>query len=279
VTRNAIVHTVLLAACWILPGALTAQDAAAADTTSQPQDKGAAPQDSSGAGKADAGDANAAEKATVAPLVAVIAAVAKDAAELSDDALAEGLVDPLRELRATLSALEADLPKRLARQRDVRAALVAGVASAIGDSNRAEAIVSLTVNRVRERRTVDLHRKLKCWCKNDNWARTLEGCWETCVEPQRKLVRQWLDEGRTDEEVISAMVQAAGTDKVLVRPRSHAPTILVICGAGVAIAFVVFVLALLVRKSAASRPVLDDDSDLDAATEARVDEELRRLED
>ena len=199
---------------------------------------------------------------------------------LSRDERVEWLAERLPELRAVLD--EAPLAERPAR---IRAALAA-LGRTLGEGGE-EVVVDADAAHA-ARRTVHLHRKLKCACPNEDFSRTLEGCWEDCVKPQRDEVAEWLAAGLTDQEIIDRQVAEHGA-RVLVTPRGYSTLLFVLFGAVLATLFVVWVL-LRLRGPATRRPrdagradaqaadgkgVSDEDSTYDR----RLEEELQGLDD
>ena len=70
------------------------------------------------------------------------------------------------------------------------------------------------------RRLNRLYAEFKCKCPKENWTRTLAGCFEPCVDPQKGLVRRLVAEGLSDEKIRLRMILDAGTEQVLARPSS-----------------------------------------------------------
>lgn len=81
----------------------------------------------------------------------------------------------------------------------------------------AESFLERAAKEHRDGRTDYLERSMICWCPNENWTKTLAGCPDGCADEQKFLLRQWLDEGATDEEIIARMVAYPGKGDVRVR--------------------------------------------------------------
>jgi|GEM_PF-1797578 len=68
------------------------------------------------------------------------------------------------------------------------------------------------------KRILRLFSEFKCKCPKEDWTRTLEGCFEPCVDPQKALIRKLVAQGLDDGEIQVRMIQDAGTEKVVARP-------------------------------------------------------------
>jgi hypothetical protein len=132
------------------------------------------------------------------------------------------------------------------------------------------------------RRLNRLYAEFKCKCPKENWTRTLAGCFEPCVDPQKGLVRRLVAEGLSDEKIRLRMILDAGTEQVLARPSSLPNYIPYAIFATLGLC-VLFVLRHMLRQGRIEGG-LDDDSELerrptDELMDARIEAELDRLKD
>ena len=132
---------------------------------------------------------------------------------------------------------------------------------------------------VPEKRFLRLLKDYKCDCAKEDWTRTLYGCFEPCVDRQRKLLKGFVDSGFSDQEIRKKMIADAGTEQVIARP-SFLPNLipyglLAFLGIGV-----VFTLTRMRTKTesgpgeAGPAPTADNPE-----FEARIEAELDRLKD
>ena len=132
------------------------------------------------------------------------------------------------------------------------------------------------------RRLNRLYAEFKCKCPKENWTRTLAGCFEPCVDPQKGLVRRLVAEGLSDEEIRRRMILDAGTEQVLARPSSLPNYIPYAIFATLGLC-VLLVLRRMLRQGR-TEDCLDDDSELERRTtgtpmDARIEAELDKLKD
>lgn len=132
------------------------------------------------------------------------------------------------------------------------------------------------------RRLNRLYAEFKCKCPKENWTRTLAGCFEPCVDPQKGLVRRLVAEGLSDEEIRRRMILDAGTEQVLARPSSLPNYIPYAIFATLGLC-VLLVLRRMLRQGR-TEDCLDDDSEpgrrpADEFMDARIEAELDRLKD
>ena len=132
------------------------------------------------------------------------------------------------------------------------------------------------------RRLNRLYAEFKCKCPKENWTRTLAGCFEPCVDPQKGLVRRLVAEGLSDEEIRRRMILDAGTEQVLARPSSLPNYIPYAIFATLGLC-VLFVLRHMLRQGR-TEGCRDDNSELARRTtgtpmDARIEAELDKLKD
>ena len=144
------------------------------------------------------------------------------------------------------------------------------------------------------KRILRLFSEFKCKCPKEDWTRTLAGCFEPCVDPQKTLIRKLVAQGLDDDAIRARMIQDAGTEKVIARP-SAAYWILLLPNLFPITAFLVLgggVVLMLVAMRKKTR-LAGDGEPGSAAGEAlpgypqapstelvdRVEEELNRLKD
>ncbi len=136
------------------------------------------------------------------------------------------------------------------------------------------------------KRILRLFSEFKCKCPKEDWTRTLAGCFEPCVDPQKALIRKLVAQGLDDDTIRARMIQDAGTEKVIARPSAaywmillpnlFPITFFVVLGGGVVL--------LLMRMRKQTRLAGDAPSPYagrEPSTELvdRVEEELNRLKD
>jgi len=144
------------------------------------------------------------------------------------------------------------------------------------------------------KRILRLFSEFKCKCPKEDWTRTLAGCFEPCVDPQKALIRKLVAQGLDDDAIQARMIQDAGTEKVIARP-SAAYWILLLPNLFPITVFLVLgggVVLMLVKMRKKTRLAGDGEPDPGAggtlpgdpqapSTELidRVEEELNRLKD
>jgi hypothetical protein len=115
----------------------------------------------------------------------------------------------LVDLDLAVSKLQS-LPERRQALGRARDALSDGLAAILGEATARPAVEDLVKEAFRlhrNRRISSLETSLICWCKEEDWTRTLAGCPEGCAMEQKMLIGAWLDEGATNDEIIERMVQ------------------------------------------------------------------------
>lgn len=130
----------------------------------------------------------------------------------------------------------------------------------------------------RTARLAELHAKILCDCYKEKWTRTLEGCFENCVNKQKGWIEQWIDAGRSNDEILRLMVERVRTDKVLLTPRGALVyvMILVVLAGGV---LVVGVTLVGLRKPAADLEKEMPGESVDGDYDERLERQLRELDD
>jgi cytochrome c-type biogenesis protein CcmH/NrfF len=185
-------------------------------------------------------------------------------------------------LAAAKATEDAQARRKLAS--DARDALVQGLAAEMGGADeaaRAEAAVKEAWETERTARIDGLEHAIICWCRDEDWTRLLAGCADACSGEQKHLIRDWVDGGMTDEEVIARMVaHPKGGPKVRAVPVAEGttwiaylfPAAALVAGASV----VVFLIRAALRKGKGSAPagVPEDDGSIEDA----VEKELREME-
>ena len=127
-----------------------------------------------------------------------------------------------------------------------------------------------------------LFAEFKCKCPKEDWTRTLAGCFEPCVDPQKDLVRKLVAEGLKDEEIRQRMIPDAGTEQVLAMPSSLPNFIPYVIFATLGLG-VLLVLRGMLQQGRAENG-LEGNSELeedpaDQLMDARIEAELERLKD
>ncbi len=193
----------------------------------------------------------------------------------------------LRDLESLAASRTADPRARVEEARAARDALVAGLAKEMGSADgrsRAEALVERAAKELRQARIDHLERAVICWCPEENWTRTLAGCAQGCAGEQKTLLREWIDAGATDSEVIERMVaHPKGGPKVRALPEARGANwvgyLTPVALSFAAAALVMVLLRLSVRRgkasssSARAEPRAEDD---EAAR--GVEKDLREME-
>lgn len=144
------------------------------------------------------------------------------------------------------------------------------------------------------KRILRLFSEFKCKCPKEDWTRTLAGCFEPCVDPQKALIRKLVAQGLDDDAIRDRMIEDAGTEKVIAQPSAAYWIVLLpnlfpiifflVLGGGVAL--------LLMRMRKQTRLAADilplgagnvnlpaDGVDSSTGAVDRVEEELNRLKD
>ena len=144
------------------------------------------------------------------------------------------------------------------------------------------------------KRILRLFSEFKCKCSKEDWTRTLEGCFEPCVDPQKALIRKLVAQGLDDDAIQARMIQDAGTTKVIARPSAaywilllpnlFPITVFLVLGGGV-----VLMLVNMRKKTrlardgepgpAAGKALPGDPQTPSTELVDRVEEELNRLKD
>ena len=148
--------------------------------------------------------------------------LAKVKGQLGSAGAAEAYKEQLRVLVGEVDARAATLAAPAARPaiaREAREKLITGLAEEMGGPGvdgtgidgtdakaQAQRLVTSALERNREMRTTYLHSSIICWCPKENWTLTLTGCARDCANGQKNLVKQWMNEGYADEEIIDKMV-------------------------------------------------------------------------
>jgi len=164
----------------------------------------------------------------------------------------------IKDVEAEAAASTGELPRRLEIARNARTALLEGLTAELGGPRKAaaaEAFLAKAAREHRESRTDYLERALICWCTKEDWTRTLSGCPETCAEEQKQLLRKWLDEGATDEEIIDRMVaHPSGGPRVRAAPEAEGSTWVGYLSPAIAALAGLAVLAVLLVRMTRQRP-------------------------
>jgi cytochrome c-type biogenesis protein CcmH/NrfF len=265
-----------------LASSTTAQEA----TSSVP---GAPDTKASDAGAADASGAEADARAIEETLIAPFVERAKGS--LGSGSEGADWLPTLRVLLGDIEGLAASRAPGAGRRRAAveaaREALISRLAAVMGEPDgRARALKLVTTARKKhdDMRTSRLHQGLMCWCREENWTRTLQGCTDGCAEPQKTLIMTWIAEGYTDEEIIQKMVDhPMGGPKVRALPEAEGWNLVAYwlpfaLGAGgialVAVCLLRFVRPRRKRVAAAAEPASREDEE----SSERIERELREME-
>lgn len=126
--------------------------------------------------------------------------------------------------------------------------------------------------------------KFNCKCEKEEWTRTLAGCWEPCVEPQRALVRQLVAQRPhlSDDQIRERMIADAGSDKVIHIPSTFPK--LIPYGILAVLGFGLLLVLRGMRKGSLPANNKEDashgeDHAADGDLDARIEEELNKLKD
>jgi cytochrome c-type biogenesis protein CcmH/NrfF len=152
--------------------------------------------------------------------------------------------------------------KRVEAMAEARSALAAEVAASLAGTAgleepaareaRAREIVAAATEEAHLRREEYLFDHLMCWCPHCDWAKTVAGCGAACSETQKQLVRTWIEEGLTDQEVYARMTSdPRGGPRVVALPETLAGPglFLPLLGAGIALVLVVVIVFRMARKT------------------------------
>jgi cytochrome c-type biogenesis CcmH protein len=97
--------------------------------------------------------------------------------------------------------------------------------------------------------------EVMCDCGEENWSRTLAGCPSGCAEPQKRIIREAVKRGLTDDQVIQDQLKRHGGDqRVLSVPDSPLASLFPYLALGAATALVLMVLLAKVRPRARGKP-------------------------
>ena len=209
----------------------------------------------------------------------------------------ESLRTPLRALMGDIESWVGSNVREVGERRPVilaaRDALAAGLAIELGGGGPrsedpralADSLVKGAVKEYTDFRTDRLERSIICWCPNENWTRTLAGCGEGCAEEQKKLVKDWVEEGCTDEEIMRRMEEHPKGG-----PRTRAVPLLtgtnwfayvfpfLLFGAAVTLVAVVLRRVTGQRKPAGPHVSEAAPAALDPDWDQKIEEELKELE-
>ncbi|MCI0650804.1 MAG: cytochrome c-type biogenesis protein CcmH [Planctomycetes bacterium] len=142
----------------------------------------------------------------------------------------------------------------------------------------ASAVDDLAANPELKRRAKKLDSIIICACPKEDWTVTLSYCPKPCADPQKKMVRALLAEGKSDEEIIDAMIAIHGP-RVLAMPRSIWVYLLALAAVLAAVAAVIIVLRAWRRQARTAEAWQDAVAGGISKEElARVELELERLE-
>jgi len=139
------------------------------------------------------------------------------------------------------------------------------------------------------KRILRLFSEFKCKCPKEDWTRTLAGCFEPCVDPQKALVRKLVAQGLDDDAIRARMIEDAGTEKVIARP-SAPPWILllpnlfpitffVFLGGGVVLMLMKMRKQTRLAEDGAAAALQREHQEPSTELADRVEEELNRLKD
>lgn len=121
-----------------------------------------------------------------------------------------------------LAAEVRDPSRRATLREQAKKSLTEGLAAELGGPEgaaRAGGLVEKAWQAVRQGRVDVLERNLICWCREENWTRTLAGCPEGCSREQKTLLRTWIDEGLTNDEIVDRMeAHPSGGPRVRAQP-------------------------------------------------------------
>ena len=139
------------------------------------------------------------------------------------------------------------------------------------------------------KRILRLFSEFKCKCPKEDWTRTLAGCFEPCVDPQKALIRKLVAQGLDDDAIRARMIEDAGTEKVIARP-SAPPWILllpnlfpitffVFLGGGVVLMLMKMRKQTRLAEDGAAAVLQREHQEPSTELADRVEEELNRLKD
>jgi len=139
------------------------------------------------------------------------------------------------------------------------------------------------------KRILRLFSEFKCKCPKEDWTRTLAGCFEPCVDPQKALVRKLVAQGLDDDAIRARMIEDAGTEKVIARPSAAAwilllpnlfpITFFVFLGGGVVLMLMKMRKQTRLAEDGAAAALQREHQEPSTELADRVEEELNRLKD
>ena len=139
------------------------------------------------------------------------------------------------------------------------------------------------------KRILRLFSEFKCKCPKEDWTRTLAGCFEPCVDPQKALVRKLVAQGLDDDAIRARMIEDAGTEKVIARPSAAAwilllpnlfpITFFVFLGGGVVLMLMKMRKQTRLAEDGAAAVLQREHHEPSTELADRVEEELNRLKD
>ena len=139
------------------------------------------------------------------------------------------------------------------------------------------------------KRILRLFSEFKCKCPKEDWTRTLAGCFEPCVDPQKALVRKLVAQGLDDDAIRARMIEDAGTEKVIARPSAaywilllpnlFPITFFVFLGGGVVLMLMKMRKQTRLAEDGAAAALQREHQEPSTELADRVEEELNRLKD
>lgn len=190
------------------------------------------------------------------------------AIDASRATIAERLTDRIAERRAVLDELHATLLQELQ-----------GLASTPALSTRLTAL-AVEAKAENDKFHLDhLFGTLICWCPDENWTKTLTGCPDACANEQKDLVKQWLAEGLTDDEIFDRMVaHPKGGERVRGYDRNWFSFAIPFLLLGIGTAFVLVALLAFRGSRATGSPVEDSSEEEDARWDDLIEQELKEMD-
>ncbi|HVR75305.1 MAG TPA: cytochrome c-type biogenesis protein CcmH [Planctomycetota bacterium] len=192
----------------------------------------------------------------------------------------------LGDIEALAASLSADVARRRSTVEAAREALISRLAASMGDPDgrgRALKLVTSAAKKHLDMRTSRLHQGLICWCREENWTRTLQGCTDTCAMPQKTMIETWIAEGYMDEEIIQKMVDhPLGGPKVRALPEAKGWNLvaywLPFALGAVGIVLVAVRLLRFLRPPRKGEAAAEPASREDDESSERIEKELREME-
>ena len=139
------------------------------------------------------------------------------------------------------------------------------------------------------KRILRLFSEFKCKCPKEDWTRTLAGCFEPCVDPQKALVRKLVAQGLDDDAIRARMIEDAGTEKVIARPSAaywilllpnlFPITFFIVLGGGVVLMLMKMRKQTRLAEDGAAAALQREHQEPSTELADRVEEELNRLKD